>query len=101
MANIHAYIELAGDQPAESSLEALGEGRRIASALGATLHAVVACAIPPRGADGLIETLGRHGADKVVLVASPEREDHTFGQLSPPALTVSHDGEDLVFSPGG
>ena len=43
----------------------------------------------------------RAGADKVVLVASPEREDRTFGQLSPPALTVSHDGEDLVFSPGG
>lgn len=82
MANIHAYIELAGDQPAESSLEALGEGRRIASALGATLHAVVACAIPPRGADGLIETLGRHGADKVVLVSAPE--------LAGPLLHATH-----------
>jgi len=82
VANIHAYIELAGDQPAESSLEALGEGRRIASALGATLHAVVACAIPPRGADGLIETLGRHGADKVVLVSAPE--------LAGPLLHATH-----------
>lgn len=43
----------------------------------------------------------RTGADKVVLVASPEQEDRTFGELPPPALTVRHDGEDLVFSPGG
>jgi stress response protein SCP2 len=43
----------------------------------------------------------RTGADKVVLVASPEQEDRTFGQLPPPALTVRHHGEDLVFAPGG
>lgn len=72
MANIHVYIELAGERPSEPSLEALGEGRRIASFLGATLYAVVPCHAPPNyGDDDVIAVLGRHGADKVILVSSP------------------------------
>ena len=83
MANVHVYIELAGGRPAEPALEALGEGRRIASFLGATLYAVLptgAPADPQR--DELIASLGRHGADKVVVISAPE--------LGSPALYTSH-----------
>lgn len=73
MANILVYIELEGDRPAAASLETLGEGRRIASFLGATLYAVLPCIAPPDyGEDDIIAVLGRHGADKVVLTAAPE-----------------------------
>ncbi len=73
VANILVYIELSGDRPSDASLEALGEARRIASFLGATLYAVVACASPPRYAsDDAIAVLGRHGADKIVLCGGPD-----------------------------
>lgn len=68
-----AIIELAGDRPAESSLECLGEGRRIATFLGATLHAVLPCTLPPRyDDDDVIAELGRHGADKVVVITGAD-----------------------------
>jgi electron transfer flavoprotein alpha subunit len=73
VANVLVYIELVGDRPAAASLEALGEGRRIASFLGATLYAALPCVTPPDyGEDDIIAVLGRHGADKVVLIAGPE-----------------------------
>jgi len=73
VANLLVYIELVGDRPAAASLEALGEGRRIASFLGATLYAVLPCVTPPDyGDDDVIAVLGRHGADKVVLIVGPE-----------------------------
>lgn len=83
MANILVYIELVDDRPSPSSLEALGEGRRIASFLGATLYAVLPCAVPPHfGDDDAIAVLSRHGADKVILSAGPD--------LALPALYATH-----------
>jgi electron transfer flavoprotein alpha subunit len=83
VANVLVMIELGGDRPAESSLECLGEARRIASFLGATLHAIVPCVSPPRfGDDDVIAELGRHGADKVVLVTGPH--------LGSPLLWATH-----------
>ncbi len=73
MANILVYIEMADDRPAAPSLAVLGEARRIASSLGATLHAVLPCAGAPRGGGDSIDTLSRSGADKVVLTAGPDR----------------------------
>jgi electron transfer flavoprotein alpha subunit len=84
VANVLVYIECTdrGDRPSEASLECLGEARRIASFLGATLSAVLPCAAPPQyGDDDVFAVLGRHGADKVVVISSPE--------LSGPALWVS------------
>jgi electron transfer flavoprotein alpha subunit len=98
VACVLVHIEADGDRPTPQALAALGEGRRIASALGATLYA--AAVIPPpvveaksekrkRGASGgaasaaaarrgttkpghgreeLTRALGQGGADKVVLV---------------------------------
>jgi electron transfer flavoprotein alpha subunit len=83
VANILVYIELVDERPAAPSLEALGEGRRIASFLGATLYAVVPTLAPARtGPDDVAALLSRHGADKVILVAGPD------GRL--PALYATH-----------
>jgi len=83
VANVLVLIELVGDRPSEASLECLGEARRIASFLGATLSAVLPCASPPvYGDDDVFAVLGRHGADKVVLVAAAE--------LAAPALWATH-----------
>jgi electron transfer flavoprotein alpha subunit len=69
VAGVLVYIETAEGRPAAASLDALGEGRRIASTLGATLYA---CAASSRsignGRDELAAILGRGGADKVVVV---------------------------------
>jgi electron transfer flavoprotein alpha subunit len=100
VACVLVHIEADGDRPTPQALAALGEGRRIASALGATLYA--AAVIPPpvvepkpekrkRGGDSargaaaaarrgttkpghgreeLTRALGQGGADKVVLVTA-------------------------------
>jgi len=83
VANILVYIELNGDRPTASSLEALGEGRRMATFLGASLCAVLSCDVPPQYADDdAIAVLSRHGADKVVLSPGPP--------LGLPTLHASH-----------
>jgi electron transfer flavoprotein alpha subunit len=83
VANILVYVELAGGRPAPASLEALGEARRIASHLGATLYAIVPCATPPRyDTDDAIAVLSRRGADRVILTGGPDPEL--------PALHVTH-----------
>src|SRR5215510_11048538 len=96
-----------GDRPSVPSLEALGEGRRIASYLGATLGAVLPCATPPRyHEDDAIAVLSRHGADKVVLSPGPDlglptlhaTHGHTLAAATdrmPPALLI------LAATPGG
>ena len=95
MANILVYIELAGDRPAAASLETLGEARRIASFLGATLYAVLPCVSPPAwGEDDIIAVLSRHGADKVVLTAAPE-------EIPPPLLDQLKVGGRMVAPVGG
>jgi electron transfer flavoprotein alpha subunit len=82
MACVLVHIEADGDHPTLASLAALGEGRRVASASGATLYAAVVVGDPPPSAraktnpphavrfEGLVATLGRHGADKVVFVTA-------------------------------
>jgi electron transfer flavoprotein alpha subunit len=116
VANVVVFIELAPNAagepwPAEPSLETLGEGRRIASFLGATLYAALPCVSPPTyGDDDVIAVLGRHGADKVVLIAGPELKGPplhaSFGQAMgtvcakiPPALLLvaaTSGGRDLA-----
>lgn len=66
MANIVVFVELAGGATAPASLETLGEGRRIATFLGATLYA----ALVSPATDGVIAELGEHGADRVILAAA-------------------------------
>jgi electron transfer flavoprotein alpha subunit len=69
MANVLCVIELSLGKALPVCLEALGQARRLSTALGATLYAVVPLEHAPRyGEDDLIAVLARHGADKVVLV---------------------------------
>jgi hypothetical protein len=75
VANVFVIVELVGDHPHPASLEVLGQARRIATALGATVYAVAPCARPPGyGQDDLIAVLSGHGADKVLLAVSPQHE---------------------------
>jgi electron transfer flavoprotein alpha subunit len=71
VAGVLVYIECDRDQPLAGSLEALGEGRRIASSLGATL-----CAFAPLAAEAQrqsrIAALARAGADRVLTMTAPE-----------------------------
>ncbi len=69
MANLLVLLELSQGSVLPVSLEALGQGRRIASALGATLYALVPLPeAPAYGDSDLIALAARHGADKVVLL---------------------------------
>lgn len=69
MANVLALLELRQGAVLPVSLEALGQGRRVASTLGATLYALVPLPeAPAYGEDDLIAVCARCGADKVVLL---------------------------------
>jgi electron transfer flavoprotein alpha subunit len=69
VANIVVVIEVEDGQARPVCLEALGQARRVGSTLGATVYALALVREAPRfGDQDLIAVLGRHGADKVVLV---------------------------------
>ena len=74
MANILCYVELVtsasgGHEPTPSSLEVLGQGRRLGSALGATVYVAVAMPqAPGYGNDDVLAKLATGGADKVLLL---------------------------------
>jgi hypothetical protein len=68
VANVLCVIELLRGRALPVSLEVLGQARRVSTALGATLYAVVALPRAPSWSDDdLVATLAAHGADKVVL----------------------------------
>jgi hypothetical protein len=76
VANILCVIELLGGRALPVSLEVLGQGRRLASELGATLYAVVALPKAPSWSeDDLVAQLAAHGADKVVLATDEALAD--------------------------
>ncbi len=75
VAGVLVYMEREGDRPAQSSLEALGEGRRIASSLGAPLHAFIPTADAP--SPELIAAVGDGGADQALTMQSPELSAQT------------------------
>jgi hypothetical protein len=69
VANVLVVIELCGGKALPVCLEALGQARRVSTALGATLYALVPLGhAPTYSEDDLIAVLASHGADKVVLV---------------------------------
>jgi electron transfer flavoprotein alpha subunit len=68
VANLLCVVELLQGRALPVSLEVLGQGRRLATELGATLYAVVALPRAPSWSDDdLVTTLAAHGADKVVI----------------------------------
>jgi electron transfer flavoprotein alpha subunit len=69
VANLLVYIERSGAALSSASLEALGEGRRVASFLGATLYALLP-GDDRHGDPAAVEVLARHGADKVLVAGA-------------------------------
>jgi electron transfer flavoprotein alpha subunit len=72
VACVLVHTEVDGDRPTDHARAVLGEGRRIASSLGASLHAVAVIGEKDEVPVGhkLIETLGEAGADRVLLVVA-------------------------------
>jgi electron transfer flavoprotein alpha subunit len=69
VAGVLVYIERAGEVPSRASLEALGEGRRVATHLGAVLGAF--CAVPEAAdQEAFADLLGAAGADRAFLSLS-------------------------------
>lgn len=76
MASVLVYIESAGDKPAATSLEVLGEARRVSTALGAALYAfapVVEAKDNTSVHTALVAALGGAGADKVLLMTLDDK----------------------------
>jgi len=63
MAAVCAFVETSKGQLKKSAAEILGEGRRLAGALGGTLDAVLV----GKGVTGLAEEVARLGADRVLV----------------------------------
>lgn len=66
--DVWVYVELAEGHPRNVSLELLGEGRKLADAIGQKLAAVLI----GDGVEGVAKDLFAHGADQVYLVEAPE-----------------------------
>jgi hypothetical protein len=69
VANVLVLLELRHGAVLPVSLEALGQARRVATGLGATLYALVPLPeAPAYGEDDIIALCAQNGADKVVLL---------------------------------
>ena len=92
MANVLCVIELLGGRALPVSLEVLGQGRRVATELGATLYAVVALPKAPSWSeDDLVAQLAAHGADKVLIAtdeALADGEELRWGTHGAPLAAV-------------
>ncbi len=83
------HIEVEGAEPTDHALAVLGEGRRIASSLGAALYAAVVIApgadTPP---EALVALLGQNGADRIVLVTAARPEPTLWSTIGPALVSV-------------
>jgi len=75
VASVLVYIEADGAVPSADSLAVLGEGRRIATTLGAVLHAAVVVPDVDPPVEALGAALGHGGADRVILVRQAARAE--------------------------
>ncbi|QDR80294.1 electron transfer flavoprotein subunit alpha [Sporomusa termitida] len=71
--DVWVYIELAEGQPRNVSLELLGEGRKLADAMGQKLAAVLIGG----KVEGVAKDLFANGADQVYLIEAPELAHYT------------------------
>jgi electron transfer flavoprotein alpha subunit len=67
VASVLVYINTSAGRPERHSLEVLGEGRRIASTLGATLYAYAEVEEAKENCSDLIADLGQGGVDRVLV----------------------------------
>ena len=90
MACVLVHTEVEGDRPTDHARAVLGEGRRIASSLGASLHAVAV--IGPHdelpAGHALIATLGQAGADRVILVVAEQPQPSMWATVGAALVTA-------------
>lgn len=89
MANVLAFAELRGGELRRVALEAVTAARSLADAQGGEVHALVI------GAPGIVakaESLGRHGADVVVVVEHPALADHSAEVAAATAAARAKEG---------
>jgi hypothetical protein len=76
VANILCYIEQARNQATPTSLETLGQARRLGTTLGATVFAAIAMEkAPGYDDDDLLATIAAGGADKILLIVGDALHD--------------------------
>jgi electron transfer flavoprotein alpha subunit len=92
VACVLVHTEVEGDQPTDHARAVLGEGRRVASSLGATLHAVaILSASEPSAAPAdhrLVTALGAAGADRVILVPAERPQPMLWATVGPALLAA-------------
>jgi electron transfer flavoprotein alpha subunit len=72
VANVLVCVELRDARVTSPSLFALGEARRVAESIGATVYALVVAPQDAALVDRLPQPLGAAGADKILVVEDPE-----------------------------
>jgi electron transfer flavoprotein alpha subunit len=72
VANVLVCVELREARVTSPSLFALGEARRVAETIGATVYALVVAPQDAALVDRLAQPLGAAGADKILVVEDPE-----------------------------
>lgn len=90
VACVLVHTEVDGDRPTDHARAVLGEGRRIASSLGASLHAVAVIGADEEVPMGhkLITTLGEAGADRVLLVAADKPKPTLWATVGAALVTA-------------
>ena len=102
--DVWVYIEVAEGVPRNVSLELLGEGRKLADAMGQKLAGVLI----GDGVEGLAKDMFAYGADQVYLVEAPELKHYStdgftgvltdlIGTYKPSVILLgaTNDGRDL------
>lgn len=87
MANVLVFVELRGGVPTAPSRFAVAEARRVANELGATVYALMAVDQgAPSAIEGLGESLGLAGADRVLCCPDPALRGPPVDALLGPLL---------------
>lgn len=89
MANVLVYIEITNGLIAPSSLISLNQSRIISTSIGATLYALLPCQKPPTLGNEVVDTLSRHGADRIILVTNPQLSGPATYKLHSAALFIA------------
>lgn len=89
MANVLVMLEFLDSEPLCASLEALGQARRLGSAFGLTVYALVPMqSLTPQKREQLGQLLGYYGADSVVMLTSDAPRAESELRFSPYARAL-------------
>ena len=96
MANVLVMIEFLDSEPLCASLEALGQARRLGSAVGMTVYALLPMqSVSPQIRERLGQILGHFGADGVVLLTAESPVNEQELRFAPYARALLQACEEL------